>query len=113
MYFTNGFIGYTDNTLTNKVIDFSKTTVRNNAHYYPVFKEINVYDNIDPSYYSGEIYITEDGRTGVELTLIKAVKGKITMPATFNLDGVNYPVLSINASFAASKNGLTSHIPRG
>ena len=113
LYSTNGFVGYTDNTLTNKVIDFSKTTVRNNAHYYPVFKEINVYDNIDPSYYSGEIYITEDGRTGVELTLIKAVKGKITIPATFNLDGVNYPVLSINASFAASKNGLTSHIPRG
>ena len=113
LYSTNGFVGYTDNTLTNKVIDFSKTTVRNNAHYYPVFKEINVYDNIDPSYYSGEIYITEDGKTGVELTLIKAVKGKITIPATFNLDGVNYPVLSINASFAASKNGLTSHIPRG
>lgn len=104
LYSTYGFVGYTDNQLTNKVVDLAGTTVRNNTDYYPVFEEISVYDNIHPEYFTAK-----DFRTGVQLTLAKQVQGKITIPATFG--GKN--VVSINSSFANWENDSTGIAPMG
>jgi hypothetical protein len=101
LYSTYGFRGYTDNKLTNKIVDLKTTTVRNNTDYYPVFEEISVYDNIHPEYFSAS-----DFREGVQLTLTKQVQGKITIPATFKDEkGDERPVLALNSSFAATNYG--------
>ena len=92
LYMTYSFKGFTDNPLTNKVINLAETIVRNNVEYWPVFEAINVYDNIHPEYYDSLTY----GVNGVQLVLKKEVQGKITIPATFG----GKPVLSLNASFA-------------
>ena len=99
LYSTYGFTGFTDNTLTNKIVDLAAVTVRNNMSYYPVFEEVNVYDNIHPEYFSSVEY-----NAGVQLTLIKKVQGKITIPVQF--DGKD--VLSLNSSFATYNNKATT-----
>ena len=112
LYDTYGFKGYTDNVLTNKIVDLSQVMVRNNTDLYPVFEEVNVYNNIHPEYFRAEEY---NGRTqkGVVLILEKEVKGKITIPATFMYNNVAMPVLSINGSFAATTNVYSGYEARG
>lgn len=87
---TYSFVGYTDNTFTNKVVDLSKITVRNNTYYYPVFEEIEVYDNIHPEYFR---------MNGTTIELIKQVQGKITIPKEIN----NVTVEGLNSTFSASE----------
>lgn len=97
--------GYTDNTLTNKLVDLSTAMVRNNAHYYPIFEEINVYDNffyIDniESYFNINDVTHSDsydnatyGITGKSLILKNGVvlKGKITLPTIYE----NLPIVTL------------------
>ena len=116
LYNTYAFKGFTDNTLTNKIVTLSDTMVRNDAEYWPVFEEINVYDNIHPEYYAplvdpnGGPTSPSYGTNGVQLTLIKQVQGKITIPVTFE----GKTVLSVNASFAASdQKSNTGYSPMG
>ena len=112
LYKTYGFKGYTDNPLTNKIVDLSMVRVRGTVKLYPVFEEISVYDNINKDFFSASLYNGET-QNGVELTLIKEVKGKITVPATFMFNGSEQPVLSINASFGATTNAYSGFTALG
>jgi hypothetical protein len=86
--------------------------VRGTVKLYPVFEEISVYDNINKDFFSPGLYYGET-QNGVELTLIKEVKGKITIPATFMFNGSEQPVLSINASFGATTNAYSGFTALG
>ena len=121
--YTYSIIGYTDNPLTNKLIDLSTTMVRNNTHYYPVFKEINVYDNfyyIDnmDSYFSFiekeyiDQYTFRPQISGYYLDFKKDEKGgkinmefrgKITLPAVRN----GKPIIGISQNLFENQLGIT------
>ena len=110
---TWAFIGYTDNQLTNEIIELSTEIVKSNIVYYPVFEKKSVYNNINNDYFSASPYLGDNGE-GVELTLIKAVQGKITIPETFvDGNGKEQPVLAINSSFAATTHEYTGKIAMG
>jgi hypothetical protein len=79
--------------------------VRNNAHYYPIFEEINVYDNffyidniesyfnINDATHSDSYDNATYGITGKSLILKDGVvlKGKITLPTTYE----NLPIITL------------------
>lgn len=90
---TYSFEGWTNNLSTEKIVDISKQIVRADTKFYPVFKKISVYDNIHLEYFSAE---NENG--GVKLSLIKEIRGKLTIPATIN----NIPVTTLTQSFGTS-----------
>ena len=78
--------------------------VQNDQSFYPIFKEISVYENIHPEYFKGEFYNSENKEEGVILSLAKEVQGKITIPTKFKMeDGKEYFVIALNSSFAAAK----------
>lgn len=101
---TYGFIGYTDNQLTSMIVDLSTYVVRNNTTFYPVFESISVFDNIHPEYFSGT-YVS--AIHGVQLNLIKQVTGKITIPNTIKVDGVERDVIMLTDSFNAIHMGAS------
>lgn len=86
--------------------------VQNNQTFYPLFEQVNVYDNIHPEYFNCvgfQEYIDKDNTSynlyGVQLALNSYVHGKITIPANFiGPDGNSYPVVSVNKSFRAYQN---------
>ena len=120
-YTTYKLKGYTDNTLTNKIVDLNSTTVRNNASYYPIFEEINVYDNffyidnIDTYFEFYDASYTESysegvpdwaNTTGCSIKLKDGVvfRGKITLPVC-NKEGV--PVVRINSDGFKAQDKIT------
>ena len=108
LYLANSFIGYTDNLLTKKLVNFAIEKVRGVMEYWPVFEEVDVYTNIHPEYFSGATYTEEsDGKTYVALSLKQKVSGKLTIPKEFEVDGASYPVGSLNATFASSVSSST------
>ena len=114
LYLTNSFVGYTDNTLTNKLTDPTMVRVRGKMEFWPVFEQVDVYTNIHPEYFTGAFYTAQSGKKGVELSLAKKVQGKITIPAKFKMeDGEEYPVLALNPTFATTKNSNTTLTPNG
>ena len=105
LYETNTFVGYTDNTLTNKIVNPAQITVRGKMEFWPVFDQVDVYTNIHPEYFHGAFYTGASGVKGVELYLDKRVQGKLTIPKAFKMgDGKEYPVLALNATFATTYN---------
>ena len=108
VYMTYGLTGWTESPTSTKLVDLTKYNVRNNGSLYPVFEEKSVYDNVNTSYFSGAI---ESG--GVTLTLVKKVRGKITIPSTWTINGTTYPVYSINSSFASGVMTGVSTTPMG
>ena len=105
LYETNTFVGYTDNTLTNKIVNPTQITVRGKMEFWPVFDQVDVYTNIHPEYFHGAFYTGASGVKGVELYLDKRVQGKLTIPKAFKMkDGKEYPVLALNATFATTYN---------
>lgn len=103
---TYSFEGWTNNPSTEKIVDISKQIVRADTKFYPVFKQVSVYDNIHPEYFS-----TENQNNGIKLSLIKEIRGKLTIPATIN----NIPVITLTQSFGASGtvSGATSYTGGG
>lgn len=101
LYLANSFVGYTDNLLTKKLVNFEIEKVRGVMEYWPVFEEVDVYTNIHPEYFSGETYTETDGKTYIALSLKQKVSGKLTIPKEFEDDnGIPYPVGSLNSTFA-------------
>ena len=58
LHSTYGFVGYTDNPNTNKLVNLSTTMVRDHVTYYPVFEETSVYSNIRPEYFTARTHGT-------------------------------------------------------
>ena len=109
---TYGFVGYTDNLMTNKIVDLSYETVRGKMDYYAVFEEMSVYDNIQPRFFrNGGLWGRETNK--IILQLDRRVSGKITVPATWTDEfGVEYIVAAIDNSFASSTT-MTNVSPNG
>ena len=108
VYMTYGLEGWAEKENSTKLVDLSTYRVRNNGHLYPVFKEKTVYDNINTSYFEGNLSAGK-----VQLTLVKKVRGKITIPDTWELNNQIYPVGSINGSFASGAVSGNNYIPMG
>ena len=77
---TYSFIGYTDNPLTNTLVDLSMVTVRGKILYYPVFEEISVYDNVHPEYFTIITEGAQRGAIGFNWKSGIKVRGKLTIP---------------------------------
>jgi hypothetical protein len=112
--FTYKILGYSASATSTKLVDFSKIIITEDTKFYTVWDEnpVSVYDNIHPEYFT----IVEDNRkyterdypeynieNGVLLGLRAEVKGKITIPATFE----GKPVIAIDPSFGAALNNDT------
>lgn len=108
VYMTYGLIGWAESPTSSKLVDLTTYEVRNVGSLYPIFEEKSVYDNVNRSYFSGAL----DG-SGVSLTLVKKVRGKITVPSFWELDGVSYPVLAINSSFCSGAQTGVDFTPMG
>lgn len=119
---TYSIIGYTDNILTNKLVDLSTTMVRSNVHYYPVFKEINVYDNFYYINNMSNYFSFTDGQyndpytnnvpdwvktSGSYLSLANkniVLRGKITLPSVTE-DGT--PIIGISNDTFSEQSEIT------
>ena len=112
--YTYKILGYSASATSNKLVDFSKILITEDTKFYTVWDEnpVSVYDNIHPEYfvavetgkkYSERNYPEYNIEDGVVLGLRAEVKGKITIPATFE----GKPVIAIDPSFGAALNDNT------
>lgn len=124
------FLGYNRSTTSNTIIKLEDYRITEDTTFYAVFDNnpISVYDDIHPEYFVKSTQ-TEGGAdangfldqaegtasewhmdNGIVLGLIKRVKGKLTVPAFFEVDGMRQPVIGIDASFS-TPGDLTKGLP--
>lgn len=120
---TYKFLGYNRSATSNIVMDLTTYQITEDTTFYAVFDSnpISVYDDIHPEYFAPSVdsasgattgtFVDIEGRDskwtvvgGVVLALTKKVKGKITVPAYFEVDGVEKPVIGVDATFSSPGN---------
>ena len=105
LYLTNSFVGYTNNLLTNELINFENERVLGKMEYWPIFEEVNVYNNVHPEYFAGRLIDESNPNLGVSLSLKQRVSGKITIPKTYEIGDKVYPVTTMDKTFASAPYG--------
>lgn len=117
---TYKFLGYSRSATASSAIKIEEYMITEDTTFYAVFDNnpINVYEDIHPEYFAvseqtsgltpASTYYTDwAGETkwnisdGVTLALTKKVKGKITVPAFFDVNGVSKKVIAIDATFGS------------
>lgn len=113
---TYQFLGYNRSASSTKPLVLSDYIITEDTTFYAIFDStpINVYDNVHPEYFAVSTqkslenptsYYDEAGDftynlEGVTLALQNKVKGKLTVPAFFEVDGKKLPVIGIDATFS-------------
>ena len=109
---TYKFLGYSRSATASSAIKLEEYMITEDTTFYAVFDNnpINVYEDIHLEYFTPSTqdissrYIDNlDTRwsldNGIVLALNKKVKGKLTVPAFFTVDGVEKRVMGIDATF--------------
>lgn len=109
---TYKFLGYSRSATASSAIKLEEYMITEDTTFYAVFDNnpINVYEDIHPEYFTPSTQDTSsryidnlDTRwsldNGIVLALNKKVKGKLTVPAFFTVDGVEKRVMGIDATF--------------
>lgn len=84
--------------------------VQNDQTFYPLFKEVSVYENIHPEYfivetifnYTDPVDSSFNIENGASIALTQFVTGKITIPKEIEYAGQKYPVTRLGSTFRAS-----------
>lgn len=116
---TYQFLGYNRSAQATKPMVLSDYLITEDTNFYAIFNSepISVYDNIHPEYFGVSTQTVDVGdrswretdnsnsqyniSKGVSLALQKRVKGKLTVPAYFEVNGEKLPVISIDATFSS------------
>lgn len=118
-YQTWNFDGYTQEQNSNTLVDFTAMTAKRDMVFYAHFNYVaDVRTIIHPEYFSSiDVHYSETGfgwgnedfniGNGVRLKLSVPVKGKITIPATFN----GKPVVELDSTFSGASAIESGHTP--
>ena len=112
IYMTYAFMGWSRTDSNQVKIDLSTYQVHSDDAFFPMFEEKTVYENIHPEYFEGNF--ATSANNSIDLSLVKKVRGKITVPATWQMDdGKWYPVQSVNSSFSCGTQAGVNFTPMG
>ena len=114
---TYRFIGYNTDANMTTALNFSDDyIVSGTKEYFAIFKEISVYENAYPDYYT---YSTVTGYNdiglnttfnidkGVYITgLTRQLKGKVTIPAKVKISNSEYPIIGFRSNNTINQSGV-------
>lgn len=102
------FLGYNDTATATTVLDLTGVKSRQDKTYFAIFKQSSVYDNVHPEYFEyvdytwrDDFYSAGDAQynlNGYRIHLKAGLRGKITIPSTYN----GKPIVAIGDSFRTS-----------